>query len=138
MQSEGNWQLLTLAMFFGWIFSAGQQQFWRAHKISKKKNSRPLFSIIFSTKIKILRFEILVQFNLWLCLLTGLSSFRNGFISWSGKRTYFELENLSVLSRLSIKLLFWVIKGHSMTTWTQFCPFLTTTYLYVDIVNPER
>ena len=28
--------------------------------------------------------------------------------------------------------------GHSMTTWTQFCPFLTTTYLYVDIFNPER
>ena len=25
-----------------------------------------------------------------------------------------------------------------MTTWTQFCPFLTTTYLYVDIFNPKR
>ena len=30
------------------------------------------------------------------------------------------------------------IRGHSMTTWTQFCPFLTTTYLNVDIFNPER
>ena len=28
--------------------------------------------------------------------------------------------------------------GHSMTTWTQFCPFLTTTDLYVDIFNPEH
>ena len=28
--------------------------------------------------------------------------------------------------------------GHSMTTWTQSCSFLTTTYLYVDIFNPER
>ena len=28
--------------------------------------------------------------------------------------------------------------GHSMTTWTQFWPFLTTTYLFVDIFNPER
>ena len=25
-----------------------------------------------------------------------------------------------------------------MTTWTQFCPFLTTTYLNVDIFNLER
>ena len=25
-----------------------------------------------------------------------------------------------------------------MTKWTQFCPFLTYTYLYVDIFNPER
>ena len=24
-----------------------------------------------------------------------------------------------------------------MTTWTQFFPFLTTTYLHVDIFNPE-
>ena len=31
-----------------------------------------------------------------------------------------------------------LIWGHSMTLWTQFCPFLTTTYLYVDIFNPER
>ena len=23
-----------------------------------------------------------------------------------------------------------------MTTWTLFCPFLTTTYLYMDIFNP--
>ena len=29
-------------------------------------------------------------------------------------------------------------RGHSMTTWTHFCPFLTTTYLYMDIFNPER
>jgi hypothetical protein len=35
----------------------------------------------------------------------------------------------------SYKLHTW---GHSMTTWTQFWPFLTTTYLYVDIFNPER
>ena len=25
-----------------------------------------------------------------------------------------------------------------MTTWTQFCPFLTTTYLHVDVFKPER
>ena len=30
------------------------------------------------------------------------------------------------------------VRGHTMTTWTQFCPFLTTTYLNVDIFNPER
>ena len=29
-------------------------------------------------------------------------------------------------------------RGHSMTTWTQFCPFLTTTYLNLDIFNPEH
>ena len=29
-------------------------------------------------------------------------------------------------------------RGHSMTTWTQFCSFLTSTYLWVDILNPER
>ena len=28
--------------------------------------------------------------------------------------------------------------GHSLTTWTQFCPFLTATYLYVDIFNSEH
>ena len=33
---------------------------------------------------------------------------------------------------------FFPTRGHSMTTWTQFCPFLTTTYLYMDIFNPER
>ena len=36
---------------------------------------------------------------------------------------------------------FWFVghaRGHSMTRWTQFCPFLTTTYLYVDIFNPKR
>ena len=32
--------------------------------------------------------------------------------------------------------IFLVIRGYSMTTWTQFCPFLTTTYFYVDIFNP--
>ena len=29
-------------------------------------------------------------------------------------------------------------RGNSMTTWTQFGLFLTTTYLYVDIFNPEH
>ena len=29
------------------------------------------------------------------------------------------------------------LRGHSMTTWTLFCHFLTTTYLYVDTFNPE-
>ena len=29
-------------------------------------------------------------------------------------------------------------RRHSMTMWTQFCPFLTTTYLYVDIFKPKR
>ena len=33
---------------------------------------------------------------------------------------------------------FSLVWGHSMTTWTQFCPFLTTTYFYVDIFNPGR
>ena len=40
------------------------------------------------------------------------------------------------------KFVFYVVvfvsKGHSKTTWTQFCLFLTTTYLYRDIFNPER
>ena len=30
------------------------------------------------------------------------------------------------------------VGGHSMITWIQFCPFLTTIYLNMDIFNPER
>ena len=29
-------------------------------------------------------------------------------------------------------------EGHSMATWTQFCPFLPPTYLYVDTFNSEH
>ena len=34
--------------------------------------------------------------------------------------------------------LFVLTWGHSMTTWTQFCPILAPTYLHVDIFNPKR
>jgi hypothetical protein len=64
------------------------------------------------------------------------------FSSFSVVRVEFVLAKWSVIaiSKLLIVLLLVDVGtgGHSMTTWTQFCPFLTTTYLYVDIFMPKR
>ena len=52
-------------------------------------------------------------------------------ISWQLQRSW----SWSISFLINILPLLW---GHSMTMWTQFCPFLTTTYLQVDIVKLDR
>ena len=59
---NSNWMLLFKILFF-WadVFALGSSNSEGARMISKKKNSRPLFTIIFRPKIVVSRVKILVH-----------------------------------------------------------------------------
>ena len=49
------------SVFLGSFFCTGHQQLWWGAQNFKKKNSRPLFTVIFKPKMVISRFKILVH-----------------------------------------------------------------------------